>query len=149
MQLWSIPTGENKLKGYRRKKKNKSDLSRQVSNAFALFIIGPIYPKKSFEVKINCIKTTSIYKLIYNYKMLLTSKCTIKTLNVNSTHWGGTEIKRLKLDSHIHKSSRFWTSHTGLIDQVYPASQIRISLRVWIHGKKTGGVWLRNIWFVH
>lgn len=29
--------------------------------------------KKSFEVKINRIKT-SIYKLIYNYNMLLTSK---------------------------------------------------------------------------
>lgn len=29
--------------------------------------------KKSFEVKIICIKT-SIYKLIYNYNMLLTSK---------------------------------------------------------------------------
>lgn len=69
-------------------------MSTQVSNALILCIIGPIYPKKLFEVKINCIKTTSIYKLIYNYnKMLLTSKCTIKTLNVNSTHWGGKKIE--------------------------------------------------------
>lgn len=79
------------------KKKNlkKSD---RLSNAFIRFIIGPIYPKKLFEVKINCIKTTSIYKLIYNYnKMLLTSKCTIKTLNVNSTHIHPHTLGRNKL----------------------------------------------------
>lgn len=82
-------------KTLQRKKQNKSDLSWEISNAFVLFIIGPIYRKQSFEVKINCIKTTSIYKLIYNYMMLLTSKCKIKnserkqyTLGV-----GGTEIK--------------------------------------------------------
>lgn len=48
-----------------------------------------------------------MYKLIYNYnKMLLTSKCTIKTLNVNSTHTlthtGEEQIKRLKHHSHVH-----------------------------------------------
>ena len=67
--------------------KNKSNLSRKISNAFLLFIIGPIYSKKSFEVKIIASKQhqyTSFF--LYNYKMLLTSKCTIRTLNVNSTH---------------------------------------------------------------
>ena len=117
------------------KKKETNCLSRHVSNAFVVFIIGPIYPKKSFEVKINCIKTTSIYKLIYNYnKMLLTSKCTIKTLNVNSTHWGGTERKR----SWIHTFINHLTSQLFIQAWLIAQGKSESSLHVWIYAK-TGG----------
>lgn len=66
----------------------------RLSNAFGCLLLVQYIPKKLFEVKISRIKTTSMYKLIHNFKMLLTSKCTIKTLN---TH----KLKGLKLHSHV------------------------------------------------
>lgn len=83
------------------KDKRKRNLSSGVSNAFFLFIIGPIYPKQSFEVKINCIKTTSIYKLIHKYnRILLTFKCRAERKQY-------TLGRKPKTDPHVHKTLIF------------------------------------------
>lgn len=76
--------------------------------------------------------------------MLFTSKCTIRTLNVNSTHWGrNRNKKRLELEIHTFVS-RLTFDLSSMFDwPVYPVLQILTScanIR-----EEDGDIWLRNI----
>lgn len=73
--------------------------------------------------------------------MLLTSKCTVRTLNVNSAHWGGTEVKK-------KKEKKDWSQiHTV---KGHP-SFLLFMCRYWEDGGGDGGWerWPGNISFVH
>jgi len=87
------------------KTKEKETWAVEYQTHSFFFIVGPIYPKQSFEVKINCIKTTSIYKLIYNYnRILLTFKCRAERKQY-------TLGRKPKIDSHVHKTLIFNLSY--------------------------------------
>ena len=89
-EWWHLNVSEDKTEEDKQKT-NQTWAEKYQMHSFFLLLVQYIQ-KKSFEVKIIASKQHQYTSFFYNYKKLLTSKCTIR-LNVNSTHWRGTEIK--------------------------------------------------------